>query len=125
MERIEFWRKELQGARLYDGRAKDSFSRICAALEANSGTSFSAACAGGHHAPSEDGVRAHWLGQVSARRAGAYGTGCRTRRRAAGCDWTEVLGESRRRLCQDGSASSDADRRQDGVVRRRKTCLGR
>jgi len=46
MERIEFWRNELQGARLYDGRAKDSFSRIGAALQANSGTSFSAACAG-------------------------------------------------------------------------------
>jgi hypothetical protein len=46
MERIAFWRNELQGARLYDGRAKDSFSRIGAALEANSGTSFSAACAG-------------------------------------------------------------------------------
>ncbi len=46
MERIEFWRTELQGARLYDGRAKDSFSRICAALQANSDTSFSAACAG-------------------------------------------------------------------------------
>jgi hypothetical protein len=46
MERIAFWRNELQGARLYDGRARDSFSRIGAALEANSGTSFSAACAG-------------------------------------------------------------------------------
>jgi hypothetical protein len=46
MERIEFWRKQLQGARLYDGRAKNNFSRICAALQANSGTSFSAACAG-------------------------------------------------------------------------------
>ena len=46
MERIAFWRNELQGAHLYDGRAKDSFSRICAALEANSSTSFSAACAG-------------------------------------------------------------------------------
>ncbi len=46
MERIAFWRKQLQRARFYDGRAKDSFSRICAALQANSGTSFSAACAG-------------------------------------------------------------------------------
>jgi len=46
MEQNEFWRNKLQGARLYDGCAKDSFSRICAALEANSGTSFSAACAG-------------------------------------------------------------------------------
>jgi len=46
MERIEFWRNELQGARLYDGRAKNNFSRICAALEANSSTSFSAACVG-------------------------------------------------------------------------------
>jgi hypothetical protein len=46
MERIEFWRKQLQGARLYDGRAKNNFSRIGAALQANSGTSFSAACAG-------------------------------------------------------------------------------
>jgi len=46
MERIEFWRNELQGARLYDGRARESFSRIGAALETNSGTSFSAACAG-------------------------------------------------------------------------------
>ncbi len=72
MERIALWRNELQGARLYDGRAKDRFSWTCAALQANSGTSFSAACAGGHHAPSEDGVRAHWFGQVSAWRAGAY-----------------------------------------------------
>ncbi len=62
MECIEFWRNELQGARLYDGRARDRFSRICAALQANSGTSFSAACAGRYHAPSEDGVRAHWFG---------------------------------------------------------------
>ncbi len=29
MERIEFWRKQLQRARLYDGRAKNNFSRIC------------------------------------------------------------------------------------------------
>jgi hypothetical protein len=28
MERIEFWRKELQGAPLYDGRTRDSLSRI-------------------------------------------------------------------------------------------------
>jgi len=28
MERIEFWRKELQGAHLYDGRTRDSLSRI-------------------------------------------------------------------------------------------------
>ena len=46
MERIAFWREELQGSRLYDERARDNFSRICAALEANSGASFSAACAG-------------------------------------------------------------------------------
>ncbi len=44
MERIKFWRNELQGARLYDGRAKDSFSRICAALEANSSTAFKKIC---------------------------------------------------------------------------------
>jgi hypothetical protein len=46
MERIEFWREELKGSRVYDGRAKRSLSRICAALEEKSGESFSSACAG-------------------------------------------------------------------------------
>ncbi len=61
MERIEFWRKKLQGARLYDGRAKDRFSRICAALEANSGTSFSAACAGSQGQGCRTRCRYGWL----------------------------------------------------------------
>jgi hypothetical protein len=46
MERIRFWEEELKGSRVYDGRAKRSLSRICAALEEKSGESFSSACAG-------------------------------------------------------------------------------
>jgi hypothetical protein len=170
MERIEFWRNELQGARLYDGRAKTisvgyvrhwkptvahRFQRrvrgVCVrvavgdlptrrprAKDSNTGTTSrrhnAVRAKGGrrprhdgvelHYAPSEDGVRTHWFGQVSAWRAGAYGTCRRTRRSAAGSDWTEVLGATGCRFCQDGSASSDADRSQRELQVDRRIALG-